>query len=344
MSSTPLPLHWTLALLAFLAIMPCHAGAQTLPETRVTIVPDAVWSPPETEAKQDFKCETGKVLIGRKRHLGDDENSDENDDTQYLCGRPMQHGAPVTLKDPEHSPWYKEHDHVFVAPADAFVTGRYHWKDEEGNSRYQFHRGVNTRGEKVWTQPEGEWYKHSEGGGPTFTCPDNQVIIARSHDGDENGETGYLCASLWAAPQRDAVGTIVLLDSKNVPCTLDVPNIPTGATWTYILRAVHSPCRPDDATAIQLFMVPSATRIVLGDGDTCEKRLSWIELRTNQQPTRMEGQGEGVKFPDLFKVANNRVIRPGVIKVDGDPKTNDLLKVLSCVRITVSAEPPAPTR
>jgi hypothetical protein len=317
---------------------PAHADTARNPELRVTIIPDANWSPEEPESETDFTCPTGKVLIGRKRHTGIDDDSDENDPTQHLCGTPMQYGEPIKVEDAKWSDEYDEHDHVYIAPHSQFITGRYHHGDEEEPTKYKHARAVNARGEPVWVKMEGGWHEFEEGEGPTFLCPANTTMIGRKHTGDENGWTGYVCGSLWGGAQRDPTGTLVFRDEEQKTCELKIPNVPAGATWTYSFQSAWSACADDAVDSMSMYTVPSAVRILLSQDELCLKDEAWVELLTKDKSTTIEPSSI-VQLQELFNFPNNRIVRPGLLKIDHGGTGNGLSKKLSCVRITNSPEP-----
>ena len=77
------------------------------------------------------------------------------------------------------------------------------------------------------TVTAGDWSPWRREAGDSFTCPENQFIVAREHKGDENGDTRYKCGtakqngeviitkdSVWSANIKESDGTAYNCASK----------------------------------------------------------------------------------------------------------------------------------
>ncbi|WP_420125976.1 hypothetical protein [Longimicrobium sp.] len=90
----------------------------------------------------------------------------------------------------------------FVCPPECVIVGRWHSGDENGYTRYWYARLLSAalipyyNDEEVETSPGIQESGKSSGGQSSFICPDNYVIVGRSHDGDENGLTYYKYVAL----------------------------------------------------------------------------------------------------------------------------------------------------
>lgn len=95
--------------------------------------------------------------------------------------------------------WQPEPNSGIECAANTVMTGREHKGDETGSTRHQCARVTQeghsaTVGKPEWSIPINE--SDREGEGFYFSCPRNTVMTGRSHDGDENGDTQYACATL----------------------------------------------------------------------------------------------------------------------------------------------------
>jgi predicted RNA-binding Zn-ribbon protein involved in translation (DUF1610 family) len=83
----------------------------------------------------------------------------------------------------------------FECPANTVMTGRMHSGDENGNTIYEYaslipdYYFIGASG----TPTEYNYKKESSS---NFICQDNEVLIARQHNGDENGNSTYWCVKL----------------------------------------------------------------------------------------------------------------------------------------------------
>lgn len=85
-----------------------------------------------------------------------------------------------------------ERDSVFNCPADKAIVARQHSGDERKSTKYWCVK--LKQGDNIATLSDpSQSVSFKESGGYYFTCPPNQVMTGREHDGDENGKTRYSC-------------------------------------------------------------------------------------------------------------------------------------------------------
>jgi hypothetical protein len=150
----------------------------------------------------EYICPDNQAMIGRK-HQGD-----ENGNTSYLCGKVYYNGAEVPISTgassftyASWSPRMKESNSYYICPVNKIMTGRLHQGDENGETAYLctpiIYGGnfVVLAWDDAWSAPIQESGKNS-GGESSFTCADNKIMVGRQHEGDENGNTRYLCATI----------------------------------------------------------------------------------------------------------------------------------------------------
>lgn len=177
------------------------AQAQTATGGVISPQPWGVWiqeSGKKTGGQSSYQCPASQVMVGRQ-HQGD-----ENGNTRYQCATASYDGMPVALGQTQWSDWLQESgkntggQSQYVCPPSWLMTGREHKGDENGNTRYQCARVALSSALLVlqaqnWSGPIQESGKNS-GGTSSFSCPAQQVMVGRRHQGDENGNTWYLCA------------------------------------------------------------------------------------------------------------------------------------------------------
>ena len=166
------------------------------------IVQGTGWSSSQKESDSSYVCSSNQVMIGR-RHSGD-----ENGQTRYMCGNVLNDGYKFQVTSSTWSEWMKESDSTKVCSTNKVMTGREHKGDENGNTRYRCslvkHNGLTI---SYTSHPWSDDIKESNS---QFTCPSNQVMIARYHYGDENGQTAYKCATFKASYSKTSLfGTYV---------------------------------------------------------------------------------------------------------------------------------------
>lgn len=192
------------------------AGPSTPPPTaEVQTTLDDKWSDPIREnVDKAFVCPDDKVLAGRQ-HWGD-----ENGPTHHKCAtlgdaKTYQRGESRWSPEIKESGIGRSGDnewYYFSCPRNAVLTGRHHWGDENGPTKYQcsiIYKGATDKPENRLTVVPGEWSETmqesgadskvkggDESKGSGFMCPANQVLIGRAHFGDENGGTRNRCGTL----------------------------------------------------------------------------------------------------------------------------------------------------
>ena len=142
----------------------------------------------EESDDREFVCPPDEVMIGRQ-HYGD-----ENDDTSYLCARLEldEQWIGITNDDSWSAP-QKESESSYTCENGKVMVGRYHLNDENGDTQYLcgvFQSSIIQLNELDWSEPPQQESRSF------FVCGSNQVMIGRSHDGDENGDTKYKCAEV----------------------------------------------------------------------------------------------------------------------------------------------------
>lgn len=153
------------------------------------------------------------------------------------------------------------------------------------------------------------------------------------------------CATVSASETASGsaiTGTVAFLDKDKYTCYLDAP--PPGQDVTYIFNTSETLCENNSARDIQFNRLPSATRILITDLPTCEKKNGdnswfWFEFKTTRQPT----DTEFMELEYLKTYQPGQIIRPGLQLVDryvmnGKPVRDNV----SCVKIWASAAPPTP--
>ncbi|QXH93563.1 hypothetical protein HU749_022375 [Pseudomonas ogarae] len=150
---------------------------------------DRSWSPFASEDLHAFSCPTDTIMTGRQH------NRDESGNTRYECATAVQSGASVAVQDKVWAAPLTESDGIyFVCPNNRIMTGRGHYKDENGNTRYECATASHA-GRNLTVTPH-EWGGSMSESNSEFHCPADQFLIGRRHTGDENGYTRYRCATL----------------------------------------------------------------------------------------------------------------------------------------------------
>ena len=169
------------------------------------------WQNPIQESGKDnngtsfFICPSSQVMAGRQ-HSGD-----ENGNTRYKCAVVTFNGVSVAPLESQRawSNWMQESgknsggQSQYQCPQNWVMLGRQHQGDENGNTRYLCSATTTGNQRMVlyptpWSDPIQESGKNS-GGTSSFVCPSQQVMVARRHQGDENGNTWYRCAKFaWS--------------------------------------------------------------------------------------------------------------------------------------------------
>ncbi|MFJ4375659.1 hypothetical protein ACIP1T_24005 [Pseudomonas japonica] len=169
------------------------AAVLTDPAPEVTLV-RGEWENVKNESETDFKCQSHQVLSARA-HYGD-----ENKDTDYRCVTPMQDGKALQVGTPRKSTGQTENDSRIICPINTVMTGREHKGDENKATHHWCAPVSDYQGQPMNVMP-GAWSSAFRESAHNFECPGEQVLIGRSHDGDENKETRYRCATLVGQPE-----------------------------------------------------------------------------------------------------------------------------------------------
>ena len=101
----------------------------------------------------------------------------------------------------QHTGWTiarKESGNKFVCPEDEVMIGRRHDGDENGDTSYLCARLLDD-GNWVGIAETESWSSWERESSSSFTCPSGEVMIGREHQGDENGNTRYLCSSFTSS-------------------------------------------------------------------------------------------------------------------------------------------------
>ncbi|MFS0827927.1 hypothetical protein [Pseudomonas phoenicis] len=131
-------------------------------------VPTAAWSDAVKESEsEDWTCPGNGVVTARK-HSGDEQG-----DTAYGC-------ASIAGVTPSGATWSAAFPECGIN-----LDADY----DENSGRFK------TCAEKK--------YDNDNAGYLYFTCPANQVMLGRSHEGDENGDTKYRCGALYQGTPED---------------------------------------------------------------------------------------------------------------------------------------------
>jgi hypothetical protein len=113
----------------------------------------------------------------------------------------------VTLEGNYQSPGMPENDSRFNCRRNEVMTGRQHYGDEKGETKYRCKAVMyNSTALELTDYSLSGNIKEDEG--RWFVCGGNKVIVSREHDGDENGNTRYRCASA-SVPNSGAVLSVV---------------------------------------------------------------------------------------------------------------------------------------
>ncbi|HEY9257672.1 hypothetical protein [Chitinophaga sp.] len=108
----------------------------------------------------------------------------------------------VVVASKSTSQSFKESDHSFTCPTNTIMTGRYHSGDENGQTMYEYAtlKAVDSSGNTVpgtFTVGNSGWSAGQKESSSDFGAPVNQVITAREHKGDENGQTWYKTGQIY---------------------------------------------------------------------------------------------------------------------------------------------------
>ena len=165
---------------------------------QILLVPDVRYESKEIKESSGiaFEAPTNMLITGRKH------SEDENGYTQYqyaslkaIDSSGKQINGIITISDLQWSEEHKESDsaNFFQAPNGSVITGRQHFGDENGNTRYQtgvvLFNGKQTTVLSASTLLANVSLKES--GGTFFRSASRFILLGRTHSGDENGKTTY---------------------------------------------------------------------------------------------------------------------------------------------------------
>ena len=175
-----------------------HADQQPIkPRAQAKVINDLSLSNNQEESDHRFTCgdegngTSGYVIVGRK-HSGD-----ENGDTNYRCGKVDQFGVLGPLVDSEQHSNNPEDGVYFICPENKMLTGRIHEGDENDPEHFTCSSLKDSWGNIMQVVPQPNWSENFDEDSHDFTCDENTVMIGKYHKGDENGDTSYLCGTLW---------------------------------------------------------------------------------------------------------------------------------------------------
>lgn len=164
----------------------------------------------KTGGMSDYQCPINTIMVGRS-HKGD-----ENGDTSYACAPLTLSGYGLAFIPQSWSAWIQESGKnsggtsEYVCPINQIMISRKHKGDENGNTSYlcatvQWSASPVGTSAHFQSGPIQESGKKTDGKS-SFTCPTGYLMTYRSHKGDENGDTSYLCRM----PLSDALQTITV--------------------------------------------------------------------------------------------------------------------------------------
>lgn len=165
---------------------------------QILLVPDVRYESKEIKESSGiaFEAPMNMLVTGRKH------SKDENGYTQYqyaslkaIDSSGKQINGVITISDLQWSDEHKESDsaNFFQASNGRVITGRQHFGDENGNTRYQ--TGVVLFNGKQTTVLSASTLLANvnlkESGGIFFRSASRFILLGRTHTGDENGKTTY---------------------------------------------------------------------------------------------------------------------------------------------------------
>jgi len=171
---------------------------QLISENEVLIMPDIRYESDQiVESEGTAFVSPADMLITGRRHEGDEKG---NTIYEYASLKAIdcfgnEVDGLITISNLEWSETHKESDSAdfFYAPSGRVITGRQHFDDENGKTRYQ--TGVvyfNGKPATVLSAPSSlPQVEFCESTSIFFKSASRFVIIGRTHVGDENGNTIY---------------------------------------------------------------------------------------------------------------------------------------------------------
>lgn len=152
-----------------------------------------------------------------------------------------------------------------------------------------------------------------------------------------------------AANNAQEPGYMIVRDKDNNACTLAAPAEGSGDTKTYNLTIPANKCENYSIRSMELYNLPSSTKILMTDSSDCSKQLwnsnghrFWLELITRHKATSVPD----MEIQAIGTFQANQMVVPGLqltgIEFIGNSEA--LRDNLSCVRFTASSfyVPPTP--
>lgn len=160
---------------------------------------------------------TGHSVITARYHKGDEEEP-----THYRCSGVGNGSTLYHVTNRTWSEYYKEsglepltpsteseintdkNDFIwYECPGNTVMTGRHHKGNEDGNTRYQCATLIDPTNQnvKIVVAPESfSWHWRKESSSDYEVCQENEVMLGRAHQGDENKSTWYKCGKVRSVP------------------------------------------------------------------------------------------------------------------------------------------------
>ncbi|MEN4829853.1 hypothetical protein ABEH27_25530 [Pseudomonas sp. P39-UII1] len=140
--------------------------------------------------RDEFKCGLNQVMIGRG-HRGDEQEQQST----YTCATFKQGSTDLSRSNDKWEERFVESDGIyFMCPPDTVMSGRDHWNDENGETRYLCSE-LKNGDQKLSVLWSDGWSKSQKESGSSYVCPTGEFLVGRFHDDDEHGPTRYRCAT-----------------------------------------------------------------------------------------------------------------------------------------------------
>jgi len=168
----------------------------------------------------------------------------------------------LTFSELSWSKSIKESANVyFYCPSGQVMTGRSHSGDENGDTKYQCGK-LLANGEPVVVNGTHESPRMRESGS-NFRCQSNSIMIARWHNGDENGDSRYKCTypfyngmemiitdQMMVGPKKESSSTFSSVGDKKIIVGRKHDGDENGNTVMYYagLKGYVDPNSNDDIT------------------------------------------------------------------------------------------------
>lgn len=204
-----------LLLLSFLSVQTMSYAQQ------ISIIPNVrTVTAGYRESSSNFLCPSGTVMTGRY-HSGD-----ENGVTVYeyaslraVNAQGQAVSGTITVEDVRWEASFKESSGAgFDAASNRVIVGRQHYGDENGSTAYAT-AIVKFNGQNTQVTNYGLSANIKESATVWYRTGSNQVVVGRHHNGDENGNTYYIAATVIiniAPPTPAPPGTIIVPDVRSI--------------------------------------------------------------------------------------------------------------------------------